>query len=251
MKRKKRLRDNKLLLNLYQIYKYIIFFPFLGLSISVLACIAIPTILLTKSDKIGRKFGKAWARSCGFMTPMFVSILGFENVDPKQSYIIVANHRSLYDIFAIYGWLPMDFRYVMKIELRRVPVMGYMAEKIGHICIDRSNSKTAIATINKAKEKITDGSSIFFFPEGRRSENDTMLPFKKGAFRLALDMQLPILPITIIGTADLVPSQSITLFPGKAKIVIHKPIMTSSLGHDNMDELMKQSRLAIESGYEK
>lgn len=251
MERKKHLRDNKLILNLYQVYKYIVFFPFLGVSLCVLSCIALPTMYLTKSERIGRKFGKAWARACGFITPMFVSLSGTENIVPNQSYILVANHRSLYDVFAVYGWLPMDFRYIMKKELSTVPVMGYIADKIGHIGIDRSNTQKAIESINNAKAKISDGSSILFFAEGRRSDSDVMLPFKKGAFRLALDMQLPILPMTILGTEKIVPSQSITLFPGRAKIILHKPIETTSFNYNNMQQLMDETRRAIESGCEK
>ena len=251
MKRKKRLRDNKLLLNLYQIYKYIIFFPFLGLSTVVLACFALPTVFIFKADRIGRKFGRIWSRFNAYMTPMFVSVLGMENIDPNRSYIVVANHLSLYDILAVYGWLPMDFRYVMKMELRRVPIMGYSAEKIGHICIDRSNTERAITTINAARDKISDGTSIFFFPEGKRSSTNAMLPFKKGAFRLALDMQLPVVPITIIGTNDIVPTDTISLFPGKVKIIVHKPLDITAYTHDSMHQLMDDARKIIKSGYGK
>jgi 1-acyl-sn-glycerol-3-phosphate acyltransferase len=136
----------------------------------------------------------------------------------------------------------------MKIELRRVPIMGYMAEKIGHICIDRSNPSVAINTINAAKGRITNGTSIFFFPEGTRSDTYEMLPFKKGAFRLAIDMQLPILPVTILGTRYVVPNNTISLFPGKAEIIIHKPIPIEGYSHASMDKLMNDVKAVIESG---
>ena len=248
MENKKRLRDNKILLNLYQIYEFVIIFPLLGISTVILA-LAASFLLFIFGQKTARICGKMWSRFNSFMTPMFVSVIGTENIDRKQSYIVVANHRSLYDIFAIYGWFPLDFRWVMKMELRRVPVMGYMAEKIGHICIDRSNPRAAIDTINAAKNRIADGTSVFFFPEGTRSETNEMLPFKKGAFRLAIDMELPVLPLTIIGTDYILPTNTIRLFPGRAKIVIHKPIDIKNYGSETVERLMNDTRKVIESGF--
>ena len=247
MENKKRLRDNKILLNLYQIYKFIIIFPLLGISLIVLALTAI-FLLFIFGPKTAHICGKIWSRFNSFITPMFVSITGLENFDRKQSYVIVANHKSLYDVFAVYGWFPADFRWVMKMELRRVPLMGYISEKVGHICIDRSNSRAAIDAINAAKNRITGGTSVFFFPEGTRSETDEMLPFKKGAFRLAIDMELPMLPLTIIGTNDVLPTNTISLFPGRAKIIVHNPIDIKNYNYDTMEKLMRDARKVIESG---
>lgn len=243
--KKKRLRDNRLLLNLYQLYKYIIFFPILGLSTILVTVTALPTIMLF-GEKPAQIWGRAWARINCLFTPMFVKIYGGENIDKKQSYVIAANHQSQYDIFAVYGYFPVDFRWVMKMELRRVPVMGYIAGKGGHIYIDRSDPQKAFATLKAAGEKIKDGTSIFFFPEGTRGPETGMLPFKRGAFQMAMDLQLPILPVTIIGTRDVLPNNSISLFPGKAKIIVHKPV---ELKGQSMEELMRQTKLAIESGF--
>lgn len=248
MENKKRLRDNRILLNLYQIYKFIIIFPALGVSLVATALLA-AILLFIFGPKTAQISGRIWGRFNSFLTPMFVSVIGTENIDRGQSYIVAANHQSLYDIFAVYGWFPLDFRWVMKMELRKVPVMGYMAEKIGHICVDRSNSRVAVDTINAAKSKITDGTSVFFFPEGTRSETDTMLPFKKGAFRLALDMDLPILPLTIVGTNYVLPANTISLFPGRAKIVIHKPIDIKNYSYETIESLMNDTRKIIESGF--
>ena len=245
---KKRLRDNRILLNLYQIYKFIVIFPCVGVSTIALALPA-ALLLFVFGPKTAQICGKIWSRFNGFMTPMLVSVVGMENVDRKQSYVIVANHLSLYDIFAVYGWFPVDIRWVMKIELRKIPIMGYMAEKMGHICIDRSNSRAAINTINAAKNRITGGTSAFFFPEGTRSETETMLPFKKGAFRLAVDMGLPILPLTIVGTNYVLPTNTISLFPGRVKIIAHKPIDIKGYNYETLEKLMNDARIAIESGF--
>jgi len=248
VKNKKRLRDNRILLNLYQIYKFVVIFPALGISVVVFAAIA-ALLLFIFGPRTAHICGKIWGRFNGFLTPMFVSVTGVENIDPEQSYVITANHQSLYDIFAVYGWLPLNFRWVMKMELRRVPVMGYISEKIGHICIDRSNPHAAIETINAAKDKISGGTSIFFFPEGTRSEDEMMLPFKKGAFRLAIDMGLPILPLTITGTNYILPTNTISLFPGRARIIIHRPIDIKNYSYDTIEKLMNDTRKVIESGF--
>jgi 1-acyl-sn-glycerol-3-phosphate acyltransferase len=179
---------------------------------------------------------------------MTVSVTGRENIDPKQSYIIAANHQSQYDIFAIYGWLPIDFRWVMKIELRKVPIFGAYSEHAGHICIDRSNPLKAMQSINRAKEKLAAGTSIFFFPEGTRSRDGELLPFKMGAFRLALDMQLPILPITISGTRDILPSGTLKLFPGHVRIIVHKPIDIREFNDQTIVQLAHRTRFAIQNG---
>jgi 1-acyl-sn-glycerol-3-phosphate acyltransferase len=199
--------------------------------------------------KTGSVMGVIWAKFNSYITPMFVKVYGRENIDRSRSYVVVANHQSQYDIFVIYGWYPTDFRWVMKIQLRSVPFLGYSCYKIGHVYIDRSNPEAAIASINQAKERIKAGTSIMFFPEGHRGEGKKMLPFKKGAFIFALDMGYPILPVTIVGTDKVLPTNTTALFPGKVKMIIHKPIEISGYSEKNMDELIQKSRDVVESGF--
>jgi 1-acyl-sn-glycerol-3-phosphate acyltransferase len=243
------MRENFILNNLYNIYKYIVYFPLLGLSTAVFgSCAAVLAIVV--SPKAGTIFGVIWARFNAYITPMFVKVYNKENRDPKQSYIAVANHQSQYDIFTIYGWFPGQFRWVMKQELRKVPFLGYSCYKIGHIFIDRKDRNSALEQINAAKERITDGTSILFFPEGKRSDYGELRDFKKGAFKFALDIGLPILPITIIGTRNILPNNSISLFPGKAKLVIGEPISIDGYDDENINELMDKTKAAIEKGFD-
>ncbi len=168
--------------------------------------------------------GVPWARVNAFITPMIVRVMGRENIDRNQSYVIVSNHQSQYDILMIYGWLGVDFKWVMKQELRKVPALGIACERLGHIFIDRSDPVSAVASLKAAKEKITNGTSMMFFPEGTRSKDGTLGTFKKGAFKMAIDLGLPVLPVTITGTSNILPAGTLNLFPGKAKMIIHKPI---------------------------
>jgi 1-acyl-sn-glycerol-3-phosphate acyltransferase len=139
----------------------------------------------------------------------------------------------------------------MKQELRKIPGLGIGCEKIGHIFIDRSNSEKAIASINAAKDKLVNGTSVIFFPEGRRSDTNEMREFKKGAFRLALDFQLPILPVTLVNTSKVLPNRTLNLLPGKAKLIFHKPIEIKNFTEANIQELMDKSRASIKTGIDK
>ncbi len=240
-------RENKLLLALYQIYKYVIFFPILVSSTVVLGTAA--TLLAILVDKkIASVCGIIWARFNSYITPMLVTVIGKEKIQKDKSYVIVANHQSQYDIFVIYGWMPVDFRWVMKMQLRGVPFLGYACYKIGHIFIDRSHPDAAKASINAARDRIKGGTSIMFFPEGTRSEDGRLKEFKKGAFKFALDMGLPILPVTIINTRNVLPAKSLKLFPGKAKMVIHDPIDIAGYGEESMGKIMDLAKKSIQQG---
>ncbi len=187
-----------------------------------------------------------WARINTWVTPVKVTVAGRENITPGQSYVVVANHLSHFDILAVYGWLGIDFRWVMKQELRKVPALGYACVMLGHVYIDRSNPDTAKRSIDSAKHQLVNGTSIFFFPEGTRSVSGEMLPFKKGAFHLAKELGLPVLPISIRGTHDILPANSMNLSPGTAELQIHAPIKVDE--STDVEALMQQAREIIKNG---
>lgn len=203
--------------------------------------------LFGRTRNLGRRLPRVWARSIAFATPMRVRVSGREHVTPGRSYVIVANHQSQYDIIVLYGWLGVDFHWVMKKELRRVPILGFACERLGHIFIDRSNHASAIASLNEARNRLTDGVSVVFFPEGTRSRTGDLLPFKKGAFRMALDLGLPILPVTISGTRDILPASSLRLCPGVVDLMFHPPIPVDSPEETSLEELMARTRAVIAS----
>ncbi len=233
---------------LYQPYKWLIFAPYLAVSTLFFGSLTVVLAFVTNPRITSFICGTIWARLNGYLTPIRVRVTGRENIDQTQSYVIVANHQSQYDIFVLYGWLGIDFKWVMKQELRKVPGIGIGCEKVGHIFIDRSNHEKALASLRAAKEKIVNGTSVIFFPEGTRSRDGSLRAFKKGAFKMALDLRLPILPITIVGTRDILPTDSVDLFPGQARMIIHKPIDTTGYTDDNLGELVDRARGVIESG---
>lgn len=238
----------KILVVLYQPYKWLVYVPFLILSTLVFGAIAVILSTLV-NQKVGSFIGGAvWSRLNGYMTPIFVKVLGKENIDKYQSYVIVPNHQSHFDVFVLYGWLGIDFKWVLKQELRKVPGLGIGCEKVGHIFIDRSNHEKAIASINAARKKIVNGTSVIFFPEGTRQTSGRLGEFKKGAFKFAIDMGLPLLPVTIINTNKILPPHTMNLLPGKATMIIHPKIDTAGYDDANIDELMEKTRASIQSG---
>ena len=129
-----------------------------------------------------------WARFSMLFTLMTIEIDGREKITAGQSYIIVANHQSLVDIYVLYGCVGMNIRWVMKKELRSIPVFGLACEMMGQIIIDRSDTQAALESINSARSRIKDGLSVIFFAEGTRSRKAEVEQFKKGAFRLAQEL---------------------------------------------------------------
>ena len=238
------LKNIKFVHTAYQVYKWILFFPLLGFFTLVVGTLSL-IIIWIFGQRAGQIGGVIWARLNSMVTPMFISVRGKEKIDRNQSYVVVANHQSQYDIFAIYGWLPVDFRWVLKQELRKVPIIGVYCDRAGHVYIDRSDTASALASIDRAKKRITNGTSIFFFPEGTRSLNGKLLPFKKGAFKFAIDLSLPVLPVTIKGTRDVLPANSIALFPGSAEVIIHDPISIEGYSEQNIEELVAHARTSI------
>jgi 1-acyl-sn-glycerol-3-phosphate acyltransferase len=194
---------------------------------------------------VGILCGVSWARINALAAPMLLTISGREHIDRSQSYVVVCNHQSLFDVLALYGWLGVDFRWVMKQELRKVPGLGAACESLGHIYIDRSNYRAALASVEDAKRRIVGGTSVLFFAEGTRSRDGSLGTFKRGAFRFALDLALPILPVTILGTRKILPPDGTDLMPGRARLIIHPPVSIEGLERGQMAQLMEQVRAIV------
>jgi 1-acyl-sn-glycerol-3-phosphate acyltransferase len=161
--------------------------------------------------------------------------------------VVVCNHQSQYDIFLVYGWLKLDLKWVLKAELRKAPGVGIGCEKAGHIFVDRSNPDKARQSVSDALERVGDGVGILFFAEGTRSADGRLRPFKKGAFRVATSQNLPILPVTIIGTRDIQRPKSLLIFPGKVSMVIHPAIEIEGESQEEIRDLMTRTRAVIAS----
>ncbi len=240
--------SNRVLRILYQPYKWLVFGPLLVLSTCFFVGLGIIILPFVGDKVVNRTVLVWWARFNCLMTPVRVTVVGRENIEKHQSYIVVSNHQSLYDSLVLVGWLRIDLKWVIKNELRKFPVFGYAAEKGGQILLDRSSHEAACGTLQKAKDKIEGGTSIVILPEGTRSRTGQMGEFKKGAFWLARNMNLPILPVTIINTRRILPPDTLDLFPGRVMLKIHEPIDAGEYGEESFDRLIGDVRNVIQSG---
>ena len=237
----------KLLFWPYQLYVWLIFLPLVAVLTVVFSTLTIISATLINPHFASRVFAVTWAKLGAWLTPISVTVEGSEHAERDRSYVVACNHQSMYDILVIYGWLRLDLKWVMKKELRKIPAIGIGCEKAGHIFVERRNPKQASSAISEALVRLGNGIGILFFPEGTRSIDGRLLPFKKGAFRTAIDQQIPLLPVTVVGTRNILPAKSLRLFPGRARMVIHPPIETHGMTLEDMEALMVNTHNTIAS----
>jgi len=234
------------LLALYPLWQWLVLVPVAAVVTVVGALVAIAMCAFGLQRQANLGVAARWARCIAYLTPMRVEIEGVEHIDPDQSYVVVANHQSQYDIPLIYGFCGLDLRWVMKSEIGKLPFIAQGCRAIGHIFIDRGNPDQARAAINEAVGRLPSGTGVLFFPEGTRSRSGELIKFRKGAFRVAVDRGLPILPMTVVGTREMLPPGSLRIRPGCVKLVVHPAIQP---GVGSMDEaaaeLCTRTRTAI------
>lgn len=239
---------NKILHMLYQPYKWLVYIPIFILSTCFFVFIGIFVSIFLDDKAANRTTGVWWARFNSYLIPMFVKVSGREYIKKDQSYVVISNHQSLYDIFVLYGWLGIDIKWVMKKELQNIPVFGFAGKIGGNIYIDRSDPKAAYESLQEAKKKITGGTSIIILPEGTRSNTGELREFKKGAFVTAIDLEIPILPVTISGTRNILPARSFDQYPGKASMIIHEPMDVKKYSKKNVEKFIRDAKNIISSG---
>ena len=150
--------------------------------------------------------GKLWSIVMIRLLFLPVHVEGREHMDPKQSYVIIPNHQGAFDIFLVYGFLNRHFKWMMKAELRKMPFIGKACESAGFIFVDQKGGpKKMKETHDRARQVLQGGVSLVVFPEGARSWDGRLRKFKRGAFQLADELQLPLLPITINGSFEVLP----------------------------------------------
>ena len=234
------------LLAFYPLWQWLVLIPAAAVFtvVGALAAMGMCAFGLQRQANLG--VAARWARFIAYMTPMRVEIEGAEHIDPGQSYVVVANHQSQYDIPLIYGFCGLDLRWVMKAEIGKLPFIAQGCRAIGHIFIDRGNPDQAREAINSAVGRLPPGTGVLFFPEGTRSRTGELIKFRKGAFRVAVDRNLPVLPMTVIGTREMLPPGSFRIRPGCARLVVHPPIQPGAgTGDEAVTELCSRTRAAI------
>ena len=146
-----------------------------------------------------------WSRSFYYLLFVPVTVSGTENIRKGQSYVFVSNHQSMADVFLVYGWLPVIFKWIMKKELRKIPFVGTACAAAGHLFLERGRTRSAFSTVKNAENTLHDGVCVVIFPEGTRTADGQVGRFKRGAFAIAEDLNLPIIPISLTGCFELMP----------------------------------------------
>lgn len=222
----------------------VVFYPLVLTTTVLWGVLAVVSSLA--SQRLGFYCGTVWAWCLSWAALVRVRVSGRALAPPGRSYVILCNHQGDFDILALYGFLGRQFRWVIKQELRKVPFLGWGCAAIGHIFVDRSNPRDAIASLEAAKPRLAGGISVLFFPEGTRSEDGRLLPFKKGGFIMARQLALPILPISISGSHRVLPKGRLLPRPGTIDVRFHPPIDPAAC--ESLEELMAATRAAIASG---
>ena len=229
---------------LYRIYQLLVCMPLL----------AVATLVTAIVTTVGCTFGNAsfwaywpaclWSRLMCRVPLLAVEVIGREKLDKGCSYVFVANHQGPYDIFLIYGYLGHDFRWLMKKELREIPLLGKACERAGHVMVDKSGPKAIAKTQAQARETLKHGTSIVVFPEGSRTFTGHMAHFRRGPFMLGHQLQLPIVPLTIDGSFEVLPRQKGFSFVKrhKLRLIIHEAIPY----RENLDSIMHEAYDVIE-----
>lgn len=228
----------------YQPYKGIIVIPFVFIITIILGLICIFTGLVFKQEAVNY-IAVIWSKLCCAIVPIKVAIKGTKNYSKSQSYVIVANHQSMVDIPVLHAHLGLNIKWIMKKELRKIPIFGAACHQLGCICVDRENHDAALKSIEDAKKKLTRKACVLFFAEGTRSRDGKVMPFKKGAFRFACETNLPILPITVKNSFHILPSDTLDLTPGTIDIIVHRPIYISSYKMDHLNNIIESTHQTI------
>jgi 1-acyl-sn-glycerol-3-phosphate acyltransferase len=215
------------------------------------AVITILTSFVSTDGETPHKVARIWAKCILAASNIKVTVEGLSNLNRTGSYIYMPNHVSNFDIPVLQAYLPVQFRWLAKAELFKIPIFGYAMKRAGYISINRFDRKSAIQSLNKAAEIIRNGTSVIIFPEGTRSQNQNIQSFKKGGFVLAVDSGVPIIPVIIHGTWTIMQKKQILVRPGNVVLEIKKPINTSDYTRETKDDLMEKVRNIILDSYDK
>jgi 1-acyl-sn-glycerol-3-phosphate acyltransferase len=204
--------------------------------------LAIPSGLIDRTGDLVLFLGRWWARGVLASAGVRLRVSSRARLEPGQPYIFAVNHLSTIDIWAMLVAIPVPFRFIAKKQLGSIPLFGWAMRAGRFIFIDRQNPALARKSIAEAAARIRGGQSVVIFPEGTRSRDGRLGPFKQGGFHLALDSGAAIVPVAIKGSGALMPRNSISIRPGIVSVEIGEAIPTAGLAPDDRPALVEQVR---------
>lgn len=232
---------------LYRIYQLFIVAPLVALLTLLATLVTTLGCILGNGHFWGYYPGKCWSWLTIRILLLPVKVEGREHLDKKQSYVFVSNHQGAFDIFLIYGFLGRNFKWMMKYQLRKMPFIGMACQAAHHIFVDKRGTAKIKQTYLEARQTLKDGMSLVVFPEGARTFTGHMGDFKRGAYMLASDLQLPIVPLTINGSFQVMPRMRdmkwVQWHP--LTLTIHEPIPPKEQSSENITATLQESYQVI------
>ena len=228
---------------LYYIYQVVVVLPVLVISTIITALEVAIGCALGNGHFWGYYPGRWWGRIIIRVLLLPVKVEGREHLEKGHSYVFVANHQGAFDIFLIYGFLGRNFKWMMKHQLRKIPFVGFACERSHQIFVDKRGPSKIRKTYEDARNILKEGYSVTVFPEGARTFTGHMATFKKGAFALADELQLPVVPLTINGSFRVLPRMRGFNFVSwhPLSLTIHQPIYPVGQGAENIEATLRQS----------
>jgi len=215
----------------------------------ILGFFAFITYLFDREGRVVHHYARLWGKVALLANRVKVRVEGMEHVKGEGPYIFMSNHQGSYDIFALLGYLPFQFKWLAKKELFSIPFFGWTMAAAGYISIDREGTRKTVEAMNDAARKIRDGMSVVIFPEGSRSPDGSIQPFKKGGFTLAIKSKVSIIPIAIAGSRGIMPKGKLTATSGEIRIRMDDPIDTQNYSLKDRKSLMDRVREAISKNF--
>lgn len=234
---------------IYRLYQLFVCLPIALVATVLTALVTVIGCMAGDGHFWGYYPGRIWSKIMVRVFLLPVKVVGREHLEAGRSYVFVANHQGAFDIFLIYGYLGRNFKWMMKRSLQKIPLVGLACAKAHHIYVDSHGPSKIREACDHARETLKSGMSLVVFPEGSRTRTGTMGPFKRGAFIFADELQLPVVPLTINGSFDVMPRQRdfkwVIWHP--LTLTIHQPVYPVGKGDDNVRATMRQCRDAIAS----
>lgn len=201
--------------------------------------------LVDRSGDTVLKLARIWSRVLLGVPGVKLEVVQRAPLDPRRPYIVMANHASMIDIWAVFLAVPIPLRFIAKKQLGAIPLLGWAMRAGRFIFIDRQNAASARRSIEEAARRIKSGQSVVIFPEGTRTRDGRLNPFKKGGFHLALDSGADIVPVAIHGSRALMPRGSALIRSGTVRVEIGAPIATTGLQPADREALATRVRNEI------
>ena len=213
---------------------------------NALRVVLCPFVSRCDQRRICDEVPRTWSRSILWATGVEVEVEGAEVIDPARPQLVVSNHQSWFDVFALAAHFPGRYHFVAKQELAAIPIFGRAWLTCGHIAIDRHDRSSAIESLERAGEKIRkETATIIMFPEGTRSPTGELQRFKKGAFVLALKAGVPVVPVAVVGSREIMPKGRWRVRPGRIRIRFGEPIPGDEYAMEERDDLLQRTWAAV------